>query len=194
MPPETILGLKPGSVFVHRNISNILHPTDLSSLSVIDFAVANLKVQHIVVCGHTSCGGVAAALGNSKVGIIDLWIQPLRLLRAKHSEELGKLEGEEKKTRLAQLNVRNSVDVLKMNSTVIDAIKERGLQLHGAVYHLGTGKVEVIDVGENEVQLAKRITAFETTYSGTGRLDEALAKIKTGTGPRRGEEDEEEDE
>ena len=86
MPETTILGLKPGDVFVHRNIANVLTATDMSSRSVIAYAVEHVKVSHVVVCGHTSCGGVAAALGNDRLGLLDVWLHPLRKLRAENKK------------------------------------------------------------------------------------------------------------
>jgi len=116
----------------------------------------------VVVCGHTACGGVAAALANQKLGVLDIWIQPLRTLRLKHGEELGNLQGPDKATRLSELNVMNSVEVLKMYPTVLEAIQERALQVHGAIYDLGSGKLESLDVNESEEELKRRVGAFET--------------------------------
>lgn len=147
---------------MHRNIANILQPADVNSLSVIEYAVAHLKVDHVVVCGHTSCGGVNAALGNQKLGVIDLWLQPMRLLRMRHGQELDALEGDAKSLRLSQLNVKNSLLVLKMNPTIIEAMKTRGLQVHGVMYNLHTGKLDGIETEEKEEELKERLAAFET--------------------------------
>ncbi|KAF7846338.1 hypothetical protein BT93_L4522 [Corymbia citriodora subsp. variegata] len=162
IPETTILGLKPGEVFVHRNIANIITATDINSLSVIEFAVAHLKVEHILVCGHTSCGGVNAALGNTRLGLLDIWLQPMRQLRMEHTEELEKLEPAAKTLRLSQLNVLRSLEVLKMNPTVIDAMSSRGLDLHGVIYNLSTGKLEVVETSEDEGTKNKRLAAFTT--------------------------------
>jgi carbonic anhydrase len=114
--------LQPGDVFVHRNIANILTPTDLSSLSVIQYAVEYLKVKHIVVSGHTKCGGVAGAMGNKKLGLIDTWLLPLRALRRDHLKLLESLGPEEAALKLVELNVRAGVKILEENPVVIDAI------------------------------------------------------------------------
>ncbi|KAK5113304.1 hypothetical protein LTR85_010921 [Meristemomyces frigidus] len=150
LPETTILGLKPGEVFSHRNIANIVSPTDISVLSVIEFAVFHLKVKHILVCGHTSCGGVAATLANGNLGVLDIWLQPMRALRERHAAELDKLEGAEKATFLTRLNVHASVHVLRGIPTVIEAMQERGMTVHGLIYHLDSGKLEEVDCDEPE--------------------------------------------
>jgi len=161
-PETTILGLKPGDVFTHRNIANIINPTDLSLLSVVEFAVRHIKVKHVVVCGHTSCGGVAATLNNNKLGVLDLWLQPMRMLREKHADELAKLEGAEKSNYMAKLNVQMGVENLRRIPTVIEATKERGLQIHGVLYDLATGLLEDLSCDEDEQTEQKRVAAFET--------------------------------
>lgn len=151
VPETTILGLKPGDVFVHRNIANILTPTDLSALSVIEYAVVYLNVQHVVVCGHTSCGGVGAALGNKKLGKIDTWLMPLRQLRARNKKAVdGCRDDAERSRMLVDLNVLHGVEMLRMNPDVVRAAKERGLMVHGLVYDLESGKLKQLDVGEAE--------------------------------------------
>lgn len=150
VPETTLLGLKPGQVFVHRNIANILPPTDLSSQSVIEFAVGKLGVQHIIVCGHTSCGGCAGALANKRLGKIDLWLQPLRQLRADNAGELDKLDGAARGDRLAELNVQQGVKTVRQNPDVIDAAESRGLQVHGMIFDLKSGELRSVDTDEGE--------------------------------------------
>ncbi|KAF2224924.1 carbonic anhydrase [Elsinoe ampelina] len=159
IPAEQILNLKPGDVFVHRNIANVLSPSDLSSLSVIEFAVAHLKVEHAVVCGHTSCGGVQAALANKSLGVLDMWLQPIKQLRFEHGKEL-EAAGEDKVRKLSELNVLNSLEVLKMNPTVIEAVRKRGLQLHGLIYDLKQGKLETLDGEEEEDVRGRKFDVF----------------------------------
>lgn len=161
-PETTILGLNPGDVFVHRNIANILIPTDLNSLSVIQYAVEYLKVKHIVICGHTSCGGIAAALDNKKLGLIDTWLMPLRQLRRENLKLLESMGEKERGLKLVELNVRHGVDVLTDNSVVLDAIKERGLKVHGLIYDVGTGELKELDINESEEKINSRTTAFKT--------------------------------
>ncbi|KAG8530941.1 uncharacterized protein KY384_004298 [Bacidia gigantensis] len=152
-PETTLLGLQPGDVFVHRNIANVINSADLSSAAVLAFAVGNLKVKHVVVCGHTSCGGVAAALGNASVGgILDAWLAPLKRLRAENVKQWEKegISADEQKSKLVQANVRASVKVVRENSVVVEAVKERGLQIHGVVYDVGSGHLEELDTQEGE--------------------------------------------
>ena len=161
-PETTLLGLNPGDVFVHRNIANILHPGDLSSNAVIEFAVQYLDVKHVVVCGHTACGGVAAAMGNKQLGILDPWLLPLRQVRERHLPLLQSLSPEEAALRLVELNVREGLNVVKQKGVVLNAIHERGLQIHGLVYDVGSGVLRELDIDETEEQLKARLVAFRT--------------------------------
>lgn len=161
-PETTILGLQPGEIFCHRNIANILVNTDINSLSVIQYAVQYLKVKHIIICGHTSCGGIAAALGNKKLGLIDTWLMPLRALRQENLSLLDNLNETEKGLKLVELNVRAGVKVLHSNPVVIDAMSERGLQVHGLIYNVGTGELRELDIEEEEEIVKSRIVSFKT--------------------------------
>lgn len=120
-------------------------------------------VKHVIVCGHTQCGGLIASMKNDRVGLIDSWLTPVRALRCKHADELDSLDTMDAKTkRLAELNVQNSLEVLKTNPIIIDAMRDRGLQIHGVVYNLATGKLEPLETGESQEDFKKRIAAFET--------------------------------
>ncbi|KAH0544562.1 hypothetical protein FGG08_001334 [Glutinoglossum americanum] len=162
VPETTLLDLKPGDVFVHRNVANVLHPSDLNSQCVILYAVKHLKVKHVILCGHIGCGGVNVALDNKKLGLIDTWILPIRLLRQKHLDALTNLTDTERATKLVELNVQQGVRTLKENATIIDAIRERGLQVHGMIYDVGTGNLHEVDCGESEEEARVRISIFET--------------------------------
>jgi len=147
---------------VHRNIANILHPGDLSAASVIEYAVAHVGVEHVVLCGHTSCGGVNAALGNSKIGVIDAWLLPLRALRAKGKKTLEGLGEREKGLWLVEENVKEGVRVLRGNSNVIAAQKGRGLKVHGAVYDIEKGELREVDCACGEGEEEATEWAFKT--------------------------------
>lgn len=119
-----------------------------------------LKVKHIIVCGHTSCGGIAAALGNKKLGLIDTWLMPLRNLRQTHSKLLEGLSEEERGLKMVDLNVRRSVSVLLENPIVIDAMVERDMKLHGVIYDVGTGVLNELDITEDDELVEERRKAF----------------------------------
>ena len=161
-PETTVLGLKPGDVFVHRNIANILHAADLSSSAVIEFAVRHLRVKHVVLSGHTSCGGVAAALGNKNLGVLDPWLLPLRQIREQNLGLLQSLSPDEANLKLAELNVHEGVKTLKQKSVVLEAIQERGLQVHGLIYDVGSGVLRPLDTNESEETLKARLVSYKT--------------------------------
>jgi carbonic anhydrase len=116
---------------------------------VIEYAVVHLKVSHIVVCGHSACGGCGAALGDSRVGgVIDAWITPLKALRKTHEEELKAIADEKKRAiRLAELNVKSGVDALLSTYFIEEAVQERGLKVHGCVYDVACGKMTDLKCG-----------------------------------------------
>jgi carbonic anhydrase len=163
VPETTILGLQPGDVFVHRNIANVVSPTDISAASVIEYAVAHLKVQHVVLCGHTCCGGAAAALGDARVGgVLDTWLAPLKKLRREHAAELaGIADTERRVVRLAELNVCAGVEVLLANHVVEEAVRERGLQVHGVVYDIACGRLRDLGVGHSKKGAANAVKEEE---------------------------------
>lgn len=148
VPANEIIGAKPGEVFVHRNIANLVIHTDMNMLSVLDYAVNALKVKHIIVCGHYGCGGVKAAMGNESIGIIDNWIRHIKDLYRIHEVELKSIENETKRfNRLVELNVVEQVYDLAKTSIVQNAWKiGQQLSLHGWVYGLNSGYVTDLNV------------------------------------------------
>ena len=155
--------MEPGEVFVHRNIANVVHPTDLSVNAVIDYAVVHLKVKHVVLCGHTSCGGVAAALGNKKLGLIDNWLLPLRTLRKDNLKMLESLPPQEAALKLVELNVQAGVKTLKENYTVLDAMSGRGLQVHGLIYDIAKGELNEVEIVDDDETTTTRQKAFKVS-------------------------------
>jgi len=151
VPETTLLGLQPGDVFTHRNIANILSPTDLSFLSVLEYAVSQIKVKHIVLCGHTGCGGCLGALSDSRIGgVLDAWLTPLKSVRRENEGELKGIGNEkERAKRLAELNVQRGVEVLLSTWVVEEAVRERGLQVHGVLYDIGCGKIKDLGFGNS---------------------------------------------
>jgi carbonic anhydrase len=148
VPANEIIGAKPGEVFVHRNIANLVVHTDMNMLSVVDYAVNVLKVKHVIVCGHYGCGGVKAAMGNESFGIIDNWIRHIKDLFRLHQDELNSITDEEKRfNRLVELNVVEQVFDLAKTSIVQNAWKNgQSISLHGWVYGLNSGYVTDLNV------------------------------------------------
>jgi len=139
---EELMGAKPGEVFVHRNIANMVPNTDLSAMSVITYAVTHLKVKHIVVCGHYYCNGVKAAMQSADMGILNPWLRNIRDVYRIHRCELNAIKDEEQKyKRLVELNVQEQcVNVIK-TSDVQKAFKDREITVHGWVFDIHTGKL-----------------------------------------------------
>ena len=139
---EELMGVQPGEVFVHRNIANMVPNTDLNVQTVLNFAVRHLKVNHAVVCGHYYCGGVKAAMQSADMGILNPWLRSIRDVYRLHMQELNAIADEEQRyKRLVELNVQEQcINVIK-TAAVQKAIKERGLQVHGWVFDVKTGKL-----------------------------------------------------
>jgi carbonic anhydrase len=149
VPANEIIGAEAGEVFVHRNIANMVIHTDMSMLSVLDYAVNALRVKHVIVCGHYGCGGVKAAMGNTSIGVIDNWIRHIKDVYRFHQEELDTITDENKRfNRFVELNVIEQVLDLAKTSIVQNAWKNgQELHLHGWVYGLNSGLVN--DLGVN---------------------------------------------
>jgi carbonic anhydrase len=148
VPANEIIGAEPGEVFVHRNIANMVVPTDMNMLSVLDYAVNVLKVSHVIVCGHYGCGGVKAAMTNNSFGIIDNWIRHIKDVYRFHQDELELMKDEEAKfDRFVELNVREQVHDLAKTSIVQRAWgRKQELHLHGWVYGVGSGIIKDLEV------------------------------------------------
>jgi carbonic anhydrase len=149
VPANEIIGAKPGEVFVHRNIANMVVHSDMNMLSVLDYAVNVLKVKHIIVCGHYGCGGVQAAMTNKHIGLIDNWIRHIKDVYRFHQDELNAIENEtERFNRFVELNVVEQVlDLAK--TSIVQTAWEGGQQVHvhGWVYGIHDGIIK--DLGIN---------------------------------------------
>lgn len=160
VPAEKLTGLGPGELFVHRNVANMVIHTDLNCLSVVQYAVDVLDIKHIIICGHTNCGGIKAAMGTVEdYGLISNWLLHIRDLWFKHGHLLGKLSPEQRANMLTRLNVAEQVYNLG-RSSIVKTAWERGksLSLHGWVYDVNDGFL--IDQG---VMATSRET-LEITY------------------------------
>ena len=139
---EELMGLGPGEVFVHRNIANMVAGTDLNVMSVIEYAVIYLKVNHVVVCGHYECGGVKAAMQSADLGILNPWLRNIRDVFRIHKTELNAIQNEsDKYDRLVELNVQEQCVNLIKTAAVQKAYRARGLRVHGWVFDVHTGKL-----------------------------------------------------
>lgn len=148
VPANEIIGAEPGEVFVHRNIANMVVHSDMNMLSVLDYAVNALKVQHVIVCGHYGCGGVKAAMGNSSIGVIDNWIRHIKDVYRFHQNELDAISDEKERfNKFVEVNVKEQVYDLAKTSIVQAAWKNgQKLHLHGWVYGLNSGYVTDLNV------------------------------------------------
>jgi carbonic anhydrase len=140
VPANEIVGLLPGELFVHRNVSNVVALDDPNCLSVIQYAVDVLQVRHIIVCGHFGCGGVEAALEDRKLGLSDQWLKHVRDVRDKHEEELRGLEKAGRFNRLCELNVIAQVYNVARTSILHDAwSRQQSVSIHGWIYSIANG-------------------------------------------------------
>mgnify|MGYP003631331495 CR=1 FL=1 len=145
---EELMGINPGEAFVHRNIANMVPNTDLNSMSVINYAVYHLKVNHVVVCGHYGCGGVKAAMQSKDLGILNPWLREIRDVYRTHKKELHAISDEKLKyAKLVELNVEEQCINIIKTAAVQKAYKERQLQVHGWVFDIETGRL--IDLNIN---------------------------------------------
>ncbi|HKO77668.1 MAG TPA: carbonate dehydratase [Flavobacterium sp.] len=149
VPANEIIGAKPGEVFVHRNIANMVIHSDMNMLSVLDYAVNVLKVKHVIVCGHYGCGGVKAAMGNDSIGIIDNWIRHIKDVYRLHDKYLNSILNEDERfNAFVEINVKEQVFDLAKTSIIQSAWKNgTEVTIHGWVYGLNSGFVT--DLGVN---------------------------------------------
>lgn len=139
---EDLMGLGPGDVFVHRNIANMVVSIDLNAMSVVNYAVEHLKVNHVIVCGHYGCGGVKAAMQSVDLGILNPWLRNIRDVYRIHKQELNAITDENKRyDRLVELNVQEQCVNLIKTAAVQKAYRERGLKVYGWVFDIHTGKL-----------------------------------------------------
>lgn len=140
---EDLMGVKPGEVFIHRNIANQVIATDNNVNSVVQYAVEHLKVKHIIVCGHYECGGVKAALNPSDMGQLNSWLQTLRDVYRFHRIELDSIKDTQKRfDRLVELNVREQcINIIKIDHVQRAWYKTGYPKIHGWVFDVKTGKL-----------------------------------------------------
>ncbi len=148
MPLTRFTQTEPRETFVHRNIANQVSLTDFNFLSILDYAIAHLKVQHIIVCGHYGCGGIEAALEGNTTGLVDNWVNPIREIYLHKQGEIDSLSTQEEKiNRLAELNVMVQVKNLYQTSIMRKCIqKDNAPQIHGWIINFKTGLIKDMQV------------------------------------------------
>ena len=145
---EELMGLKPGEVFVHRNIANLVNTLDLNAISAIQYAVEHLKVKHIIVCGHYDCGGIKAAMSPEDLGLLNPWLRNIRDIYRLHRIELDAITDEkERNNRLVELNVQEQcINVIKLACVQERYIVDEYPIVHGWVFDISTGKLKDLNL------------------------------------------------
>lgn len=150
VPANEIVGLLPGDLFVHRNVANVVVPTDLNCLSTIQYAVDQLHVEHLMVVGHYGCGGVLAALQDIRVGLADNWIRHVKDVRDRHRELIAATDPAQRHDVLCELNVIEQVMNVAQTTVIQDAwAREQRVQLHGWCYGLKDGLIHNLHISLN---------------------------------------------
>ncbi|PMD33613.1 carbonic anhydrase [Hyaloscypha variabilis F] len=176
VPANEIMGLDAGEVFVHRNIANVVPNTDLNVMSVIEYAVVHLHVKHIIVCGHYNCGGIAAALSHSDMGLLNPWLRNIRDVYRLHEKELDEVfekHGEEARgKKLVELNVlEQAKNVIKTAAVQKSWMENRYPVVHGWVFDLKDGLLNDLEIDfEAELQGIKKIYNLEGWMSRKGSV------------------------
>ncbi len=162
VPANQITNTKPGEIFVHRNIANMVIHTDMNMLSVLDYAVNVLEVKHVIVCGHYGCGGVTAALTSKTYGIIDNWLRHIKDIYRLHAFELDLIsDGTQRANRLVEFNVMEGVHNLCKTSIIQNAWENgKTLSVHGWVYELSTGFITDLKVSTDSSNNMNEVFKF----------------------------------
>jgi carbonic anhydrase len=170
VPANDLVNLLPGELFVHRNIANVVVPSDLNALSVIQYAVDALKVRHIIVVGHSNCGGVKAALNNLRVGLADNWLRHIQDVRNTHRAFLDQVPVERRVDALVELNVLEQARNV-CRTTIVEDAWQRGQEvvIHGWVYGLHNGLLEdlrmtVAGIDDIEPAYARAVESVHRRY------------------------------
>ncbi len=159
VPANTIVGLQPGEVFVHRNVANLVNHSDLNVLSVIEYAVRVLKVKDIILCGHYGCGGVQAALEQCEHGIVDNWLRVIKDTYKRHTKHFNEIENEaDELNLLCELNVVEQVRNICHTTIVQNAwIEGAELSVHGVIYGVEDGLLKDLDVTTSSIEQIETI-------------------------------------
>lgn len=159
VPANEIVGLLPGELFVHRNIANMVIHTDFNCLSVLQYALDNLKVNHVIVCGHYGCGGIKAALLNIELGLVTNWIRHIQDIISRYKNKIDAFSDNDIKLKiLCELNVIEQIYNISRNTFVQDAWKNRNFSLHGWIYGLKDGLLKDLDfsITKDDVNISEK--------------------------------------
>ena len=147
VPANQITGLLPGEIFVHRNVGNIVQLNDINCMTVVKFAIEELKVSNIIICGHYKCSAVKAVLDNSAEGLVKKWLEPLGLLYQKNKLEFADLSPEASHNKLCELNVKAQVNSLCRSNSVLDRWENnQALNIYGLIYDIQDGLLKDLQV------------------------------------------------
>ena len=178
VPANEIIGLDPGEVFVHRNIANVVVHSDLNALSVVQFAVDHLRVEHIMVVGHYGCGGVRATLQGTRLGLVDNWLRHVHDVKLRHRRRIDHLAPQQQEDVLTEMNVIDQVGNVALSNVLQDAwARGQRVAVHGLVYGLADGRLkdlgvsmqhagEVVDVFRAAIKRYPRGEALTPTAGG----------------------------
>ncbi len=169
VPANQITGLDPGEVFVHRNVANVVVHSDLNALSVIQYAVDALKVEHIIVVGHYGCGGVLAAARGARIGLADNWLRHVQDVKLRHRQRLNHLPQAEMENTLCEMNVIEQVGNVAMSNVMQDAwTRGQNVAIHGWIYGVSDGLVK--DLGVTMRHTAEVVDVFRAAIKRYPRM------------------------
>jgi carbonic anhydrase len=163
VPAETVTGAKPGEIFVHRNIANMVVHTDLNLLSVVEYAVKVLKVKHIILCGHYGCGGIMSSMENIAYGYVDNWLRNIKEVYVDYANELDKIQDKQERiNRLVEINVIEQVKNLCKTKVVQKALEKKVLQVHGWVYGMDNGLIKELIHADSAEEIVHPIFQYKS--------------------------------
>lgn len=179
---EELMGMKPGEVFVHRNIANLVNTLDLSAISTIQYAVEHLKVKHIIICGHYGCGGIEAAMSSKNLGLLNPWLRNIRDIYRLHHVELDAITDEhERYNRLVELNVQEQcINVIKLACVQERYIVDEFPIVHGWVFDIATGKLKDLNLDFKNIlkDIQKIYNLTDSEWVMSRKLNKNINNIK----------------
>lgn len=166
VPANEIVGLSPGELFVHRNVANVVVHTDLNCLSVLQFAVDVLKVEHVIVCGHYGCGGVQAAYEGGRLGLIDNWLRHIQDVSTKHNDRISQAPASERVGLLCELNVAEQALNVAQTTIIQDAwTRGQRVHVHGWIYAVSNGLLRDLECTISDLDSLKQHSRSMSTQT-----------------------------